>query len=404
MKRLDNHKGAALSGFLLFISGIAILLAGWGAVTPNRQHHSTAGYGNDSMGYYPISTSPEEGNPWWGAQKEAPKEEVTTPAKQKESAARDLSLPNIGLRDPAKLSWPYGGEFTYEAEIRSEGILPQGISRTARLVSRYYTDQAGPKLEEELVLRSEFDTMTIGSGVEFDEYRKAGIINLYISEKEHFPGMGGAASPEMRFVFESNGGKVNLRASIPKGMGTLTTPGIHDREFYAPDDGFFFFTGTDTPGFTALLLSAIDLDCGKPAKVWVFSGSFWLILGEKAEEIRDLDQFLTYITITDLKNCPAETQGWWEVSRKYYHDWRPPEDVRIMIFEGDTDTFFPYYNESWSYGTKAQIADIYKPYGPFAVAYMDDDGRVIRIEQPGGFLWTAADLKEVGGEKAWWGK
>jgi len=404
MKRFNITKGTVEASFLFIISVIGVLIPGWGAIIPNRAHYSNIPCSINALGYDGISVAPKSGKPWWRQKNEAPKEKAASTRTQKKGALRNLSLPNIGLKDPADFSWPYGSEFTYEAEIRNEDILPSGISRTGRLVNRYYADESGAKLEGEIVLRSEFDTMTIGTKVEFDEDSKADIINLYIYDRENFPGMPGGPSQEIRFIFENDGEKVSLRANIPRDAGMLMEPGIYDREFYAPNDGFFFFTGADTPGFTALLLAAVDLDTGKPAKVWVFTGSFWLILGENAEEIRDLDQFLTYITITDLKNCPAETQKWWEDSRKYYNDWRPTDDVRTIIFEGDTDTFYPYYNETWSYGTKAQIADIYKPYGPFAVAYMDFAGRVIRIEQPGGFLCTAADLKEIGGQKAWWGK
>lgn len=384
MKKYIIHRGSASIGFIIVLSLSAFII-------------SALGHGN----IQPTPFVTKKADAWWSEQEKKVSKQYT----KEQTKNPGLSTKNMGLKDPDDITWPYGEEFTYKLVVRNEikDDLGMPVKSTSR--SYYETANSGGTFKEELTIRSKYEHGLLGAKVTFDVNRKVRGLNLYIEMKEAMHGMGGSETIRIGFRFEEQDGITELYLDVPPELVEDGFPLINDIiEFDTPDDGYFYFTGADTPGFVALLLSAVDIDGKKPVKVWVFNSSLFLLIGEEAEELRDPEDFLTYVTISDLNECPDETKEWWEDSRKYFNNWKPSLGVRTIIFEGNTDTFYPFYDESWYFTEDADIPDTYMPYGPFAVAYVDEEGRMIRFEQPGGFLCKTAMLEDIETGKPWWGE
>jgi len=147
----------------------------------------------------------------------------------------------------------------------------------------------------------------------------------------------------------------------------------------APDDGFFFAGGTATPGLTALLLSALDIEDGKTATVWLINPEMPMA------KSTDMPTGFFRADICRLDKSSDEIRETWEESRETYKNWRPG---------GDTKTYALYplpYDPGKS--------------GGLYFAYVDHDGRLIRIEELGSPEPISVVLKKTQKKnKSWWGK
>ena len=381
MRKYIIHRGSASIGFIIVLSLSAFLI-------------SALGHGN----IQPSPVATKKADTWWSEQEKKVSKQYTT----EQSKTPGLSTENTGLKDPDDINWPYGEEFTYKLAIRSEIKNEIDIPIKSELNCTVDFRDSGGSFDEAVTVKDSYARGSIGADATFVEHHKIKNLTMYIEMVDDIRGAD-SETPRVEYYFEVVGDTTQLQANIPP-EESMFFPGPYQMEFNTPADGYFYLTGADTPGFTALLLSSVDLDKGKQANVWIFNPSFFLLFGENEESMRDPEDFLTYVTISDLNECPEETKEWWENSRKYFNNWKPSLGVRTIIFEGNTDTFYPFYDDSWYFAEDADIPDTYMPYGPFAVAYVDEEGRMIRFEQPGGFLCKTATLEDIETGKPWWGE
>lgn len=296
----------------------------------------------------------------------------------------DFSSPNTGLKEPVDIIWPYEDEFMYQME-------PDGPFNTLDMkskvesVSYYDTGEDGGSLVEQYMLKGYGMSLTTTATVEFDKHRRIEALNTKHEIEYAQPLMGDDGSG-MDITYEPEKGKMYIPMA--------------DMEIDVPKDGFFSFTGSDSPGQLALMLSAVDLDGDEPVKVWSFNGGDW-ILGEPTLGIFRF----TRVAITPYEDCSPTTQRWWQNTRDDYDDWQPPDDVRTYILEIEQSKYIYYIEgEGDSHPDLESTIALYPTEGPYAAVYIDDKHRLIRIEQPTGLMSTLAELKNIGGKKPWWGK
>ena len=301
-----------------------------------------------------------------------------------QSPAPDLSLPNIGLKKPADMGWP-GGEalaYEYEAEVSSAFTgFPGGTKIT--FLTENEPQQSGGKMQDKLLMSLTHGKIWINSWMNFSaEYNpahKAKAIEFSIGTK-----MGGAVPMQMRgkipedlisYRGELRDGKFIEDTKPPQGV---RMKGSHS-EKEAPADGFFFCGAGSTPGLTALMLSALDIEDGKQATVWI-------IVPDLPQAGADEEPPGFYrVNVCRLDKCNESIRQVWNDRRELFKNWTPPEDVKI----------YALYDEP------------YNPDDPDPVgfAYIDADGRLVRSEETSKGKPLVVVLKKVQGpEKAWWGK
>ncbi len=295
----------------------------------------------------------------------------------------DFNLPNTGLKDPGEIIWPYEDEFTYE-------MVPDGpfntfdMKNNIKAVSSYDIDEFTSRLVEEYEVRGYGASMVTTTTIDFDERRCVRILDTKHSLDFSQPVPLTEDEKGLQVVYEPRNGKMFIAKA--------------DSEIDVPKDGFFSFVGSDAPGLLALAISALDLDGDEPVTVWTFNGGDW-ILGEPTVGVF---RFMR-VGITPFEDCTPKVKRWWENQRDYYDDWEPPEDVKTYILEIEASKY-AFYVEGENYMAELEsTVNLYPNVGPYAAIYMDDENRLVRVEQPTGLLATLAELKKIGSRKTWWG-
>jgi hypothetical protein len=306
----------------------------------------------------------------------------------------DYSLPNTGLKNPTDITWPYADQYSYEVNLN--GPFSPFEKPTKEIFSSEYLPEAdGGIFIEQYELRTAFMIAETAAEIEFDEHRLIKSIENNLGIK--FVGSGYTADEGFEAVHTFDNGKLHIEAGF-FGANLPEDALKAEVRLPAPDDGCYLFGGSDLPGTLAFLLSAIDLDGEEPVEVWTYNGGDW-ILGYPTVGIF---RFMR-LGIYPYESASADTREWWEDIREDYDDWQPADDVRIVILEnlGDSVSFF---NEGDEMTPEVEdMLPVYPEIGPFAAAYIDGKGRLIRIEQPSGLLGDLSVLDKIGAGGSWWG-
>ena len=177
---------------------------------------------------------------------------------------------------------------------------------------------------------------------------------------------------------------------------------MRDVSVKAPKDGFYIYSGSDSPGLVALMLSALELDGDEPASVWVLGGGNLALWATVKGDLVDAEPIFTRVTIYPLDECPTYLKRWWNTTREFFYDWKPDNLRTYIIFEEGAN-----YSDSFTGQRKERrarkYADLYRIGADIVVAYLDDKDRLVRIEQIGSDYCTAAELVKIGTEDKWWG-
>ncbi len=356
MLKILQSLGSILRPAMLILFATAII-----AVIPGIQGQSPA-YGDDER-------------PWWED------EEVVqnTSGLTGEATQVDLSLPNIGLKDAKDIEWPYGNVFTYEANLAElfPGMPMDGFDVSIECHNR--TRATGGKLRDTIKMdATEMGTRIVAS-IEFsagyDESRKTTSLSMELQMKMYSAIPMPMPMPNPVFSYE---GKVKndvlievLKSAPMMGMDN------QESEEQAPEDGFFFSAGSATPGLTALMLSALDVEDGETATIWLVNP---ILFGPAAA----IGPKFFRTNITELSQCSDEIQDKWDETRESAGHYTPPEDVTTLAIYPDGDTPEDFL--------------------PTTFAYIDGDGRLVRLEEPSSVETIIVELEKIESDKPWWGR
>jgi len=282
--------------------------------------------------------------------------------------------------------------------LREWPSLPGG-QRTTQAVCTYSADANGGTFDERKEFKSGYESSVGIFSAKFDEHRQIETIDFTYKGKGQYPA--GSLNEAFNIKVINQGDKIRISSDWPFVFYDSGQP-TKVLEIAAPSDGFFDFSGSDSPSSMAVMLSAVDLDGDEPAEVWAF-GLQGLTIGPGVlQVITGTDSLFTRFKITSLEKCSDRAKEWWEKSRKYYDNWRPPENWKTYIFEGDAENFYGYLDSpDYSY-IRMETDDIYSPHGPWVAAYLNEEGLLVRIEQPTDIESPLTTLSHLGGEEAWW--
>jgi hypothetical protein len=116
------------------------------------------------------------------------------------------------------------------------------------------------------------------------------------------------------------------------------------------------------------------------------------------------EPLFTRVTIMPIESTDLELRQWWFWTRGFYNGWMPPENVRTFLLFEEGPNYASFFKSVGDKGKAAEYEEVYSMGGDIVIAYVDDEGRLIRAEQIGGIYCTAAELKKIGGASTWWGK
>lgn len=356
MLKIIPSLGSILRPAMLILFATAII-----AVAPNIPGQSLA-YGDDER-------------PWW----EDDEVVQNTSGLTGEAAKIDLSLPNIGLKDPGDMEWPYGNDFTYEANLAElfPGMPLDGIDVSIECHNR--TRATGGKLTDTIKMdASEMGTRIVAS-IEFsagyDKSRKTTSLSMELQMKMYSVLPIPMNMPNPIFSYE---GKVenNMLIEVMKSAPMMGMDNQQSEE-QAPEDGFFFSAGSATPGLTALMLTALDVEDGETATIWLVNP---ILFGPAAA----MGPKFFRTNITELSHCSDEIRDKWDETRESTGGYTPPEDVTTLAIYLDGDT----------------PEDLL----PTTFAYIDGDGRLVRLEEPSSVETIIVELEKIESDKPWWGR
>ena len=403
------RKGNAGLGILLICSFGAILLAGWSFSLTSNEHHVQGIDGIDSMRYQAFSVSPYNRTWWAEGEDSSGIEKRPIELERKGEDELKLSLPNVGLREPDEINWPYKDGFTYD--------LVQGghngysvYTNKGSFKNTYATDEFGGRLEENFEYKYSphyyTDLMVALTETEFDTNRKVKGIHLNVTGEY---GYGArypdelAETPYYEISVVNQGSKINwIVYDYNYSESGYEKEKVRDVSVKAPEDGFYIFSGSDTPGLVALMLSALELDGDEPASVWVLGGGNFALWVTVQGPLMYAEPIFTRVTIYPLDECPTYLKRWWNTTREFFYDWEPDELRTYILFEEGAN-YLGSFTGQYEEREAKEYADLYRIGADIVVAYLDDKDRLVRIEQIGSEYCTAAELVKIGTEDKWWG-
>lgn len=297
-----------------------------------------------------------------------------------EAADIDLSLPNTGLKNPDDITWPNADEFgyVYDADMGDMLSAMQGMSGRITIESTVEPSAAGGRLED--ILKTETSqqgmrmVMSMNFDAQYDASHRATSIGFSMGTKIYSKMPMKLPDKLFSYTGELRDGKLieDFKGSPMTGMKNSHS------ERPAPDDGFFFAGGTSTPGLTALLLAALDIEDGKEATVWMINPD--LPQGGPLE----MEAGFFRARICRLDKCDDGIRDTWDESRGELDNWKPDGDTKAYALYP-----LPYTSEVFD--------GLY-------FAYVDNDGRLIRLEEPLGPEPVSLTLtKTLKKSSAWWG-
>ena len=325
-----------------------------------------------------LGQSPAYGDseiPWWEDS------EVTqnTAGLTDEATQVDLSLPNIGLKDAKDIEWPYGEDFTFDANLAElfPGMPMDGFNVGIECHNRMRP--TGGKITDTIKMDASQMGTRIAASIKFsaryDESRKTTSLSMELEMKMYSAMPIPIPMPNPVFSYE---GRIENNVLIEV-MKSAPMMGMDDQESEEeiPEDGFFFSAGSATPGLTALMLSALDVEDGETATIWLVNP---ILFGPAA--VMGPKFFRT--NITELSHCSDEIQDTWDETRESAGGYTPPEDVMTLaIYPGDAAP---------------------EDFLPTTFAYIDGDGRLIRLEEPSSVETIIVELEKIESDKPWWGR
>jgi hypothetical protein len=294
----------------------------------------------------------------------------------------DLSLPNIGLKDPDDIKWP-GGEilkYEYATDLSTMFATLPGITGEMTIESENNPFPDGGEMKDSQTMISTSQGIrteaTIELYAEYDQTHRVKSLGVTLGMK-----IRGSLPIPMKipdtiisYKGELRDGKLIEDVKGAPMMGIQATHSERD----VPDDGFFFCSGSGTPGLTALMLSALDIEDGDTATVWLVNPSF------QGLGISEPGPGFIRASTTRLDRSHQEIRDFWDGSRQTFDNWIPPEGVKTYATYEETDNI--------------DSRTVF-------FSYIDNNGKVIRIETIfDGEPITVNLQKAHGTSKAWWGR
>lgn len=403
MKKYNFRGGAALT-ILLACSFGAIFLAGWSYTLTSVGNHQPYIPGSDSMGYHQVSALPHWRKTWWATEKDAGGVDRRL-FELERGGRRDfkLDLPNVGVKDPKDIGWPYKDGFSYEL-VQGAYAGYSTYPEKGTLTSTYACGEESGSLFEVFDYWPKgkpFSNLRLSMVNEFDENRKATYVNLNAVDIPPYGNTVLMEQPLYEISMEAKDGKlhwVTMKSNFAHGV--YKAKEIQDTTIDAPEDGFYFYIGSDSPGQIALLLSVLELDGEEPASVWVLGGGNMAIWNTQYGDLMAAKPIFTRMTVYPFDTAPSWLRRWWVASRKFYEGWKPGELRTYILFE-EGDNYlrkFERDEEGW-----VQFYNMFINGADIVVAYMDEKDRLVRVEQVGAAYCTASELKKIGTNDKWWG-
>jgi len=405
MKKHNSRGGVALTA-LLVCSFAAILLAGWSYTLTSGDNHQPYIPGTDSMGYHPLSVSPNLHKTWWVTEKDADgADKRLFELERRGKKSFKFDLPNVGVKDPEDIVWPYKDGFTYEL-VQGEhafSVYPQ----KGTFASKYVTGEGGGILSEVFdywPAGNKYSMLRFNSILAFDENRKMVKTDFMITENPSDIKPDAKEQKLYEISLETKDDKLHMVSTnlMPK-KDESSERTIVDITVDAPEDGFYTYTGSNSPGQIALLLSTLELDGEEPACVWILGGGNMALWNTVYGNQMKVVPLFTRMTVYPLEDCPSWLRKWWLASRRFYDGWKPGELRTYILFEEGANYFSHFDGDKEPY-TTLLYNDLYRNGGDIVVVYLDDKDRLVRVEQVGASYCTAAQLKKIGTDDKWWGK
>jgi hypothetical protein len=317
-------RGSAGLISLLTVSFVSLLLAGWGATieAPSRMNRMYS-Y-DDNLGYRAYSAKPKER--WWGKKDDRFSRHYSTFGRR-ELKPITLDLPNVGLKDPADIEWPYGNEFEYE--INGANLLYPGLEKSRySFLYKYDRSPDGGVITETATMEMFSDLITTTeTKIEFDGEGKSETVDTLMRMSMIGQSSFVADAMEFRTSLESKGKTAEyiLYPLVWEDYDTEIPRRIVFTED-APPDGYFYISTTSSPGYIAFLLSRVDWENYNRPKVWApeFIGELPYSFG--------LESFIR-LTIARLEKCPRHLRKWWEESRADFDGWEPGEGTSTVVID-----------------------------------------------------------------------
>ncbi len=399
MKLFMNRRGWTGMPLLIAIGLGIFILSGWSSVFTgmNRQGSLNSAWPGN-MAYAAVSVSPRTGIPWWskGTDASGRQQPAFTLSRRAEDEF-DFELPNTGLKKPADIKWPYSGDLKYEMvrdAYAGYSIYP-GKGTSSGAVA---PGGSGGRLDE--VLNYRYGAKASGQGLRleiggtFDASHKTGDVSYKAVLLQD-----STALPQREILASRKDGKLGWKSLIyeyPEGSDPAKAKKKYVRDYLiaAHGAGWFFYTGADSPGYIALLMSAVDLNADAPPSVWVLGGGQMPLVDRIEGDITRIEPVFTRMTILPIGKAGAQLTAWWNASRKFYNGWMPPQGVRTFIlFEEGANLGARLKTAGMSFAVN-QYVERYSRGEDIVIAYVDSKDRLIRVEQIGGAWCTAVELKQ----------
>jgi hypothetical protein len=414
----DAKKSAGTAGlaFVLILSIGAIALAGWSFTLSVPSSGPGIPPGIDSMGYHPLSVKPHKAKPWWREDEDTQggkKRAVTLSPRGADEFK--LSLPNSGLKDPQDMSWPYDDYFVYEM-VRGSYPNYSVYPGKGKFINTYEAYENGVDLTEVFEYKwgskKSTDILAMTTSAQFDAHRRVESITFNVTEIERLSGSGSGIqyeTPLYEIHMKPGENKLHWTTThFKKSSGRAAEKEkekiVKDVTVDAPKDGFFCYSGADSPGLIATLLAAVELDGNEPASVWVLGGGNLAIFAGLEGTLMDADPIFTRVTVFPLETSDAILREWWEYSRRFFKYWMPPDDVRTFILFEEGANYLQRFKRSQNKSIAEEAKSKYAIGAGNVMAYVDEKGRVIRVEQMGGTYSMASELVKIGRKDTWWVK
>ncbi len=403
MKKHNFRGGVALTA-LLVCSFAAILMAGWSYTLTSADNHQPYIPGTDSMGYHPVSVSPYWGKTWWVTEKDASgADKRLFELVRRYKNDFKLDLPNVGVKDPKDIIWPYKDGFTYEL-VQGAYAGYSTYPEKGTMISTYAIGEESGSLSEVFDYWPKgkpYGNLRMSTVNEFDENRKATYVNLNAVDIPPFGNTVLMEQPKYEISMKNKDGKLHWVTTKSNYVnGKYEAKEVQNKTIDAPEDGFYFYVGSETPGQIALLLSVLELDGEEPASVWVLAGGNLAIWNTQYDDLSAAKPIFTRMTAYPLDKAPSWLRKWWVASRKFYEGWKPGELRTYILYEEGNNYYATYERDEEK---AVQFYLMYLNGADIVVAYLDDKDRLVRVEQVGASYCTAAQLKKIGTNDKWWG-
>ena len=236
---------------------------------------------------------------------------------------------------------------------------------------------------------------------EFDENRKATYVNLNAVDIPPFGNTVLMEQPKYEISMKNKDGKLHWVTTKSNYVnGKYEAKEVQNKTIDAPEDGFYFYVGSETPGQIALLLSVLELDGEEPASVWVLAGGNLAIWNTQYDDLSAAKAIFTRMTAYPLDKAPSWLRKWWVASRKFYEGWKPGELRTYILYEEGNNYYATYERDE---ELAVQFYRMYLNGADIVVAYLDEKDRLVRVEQVGAAYCTASELKKIGTNDKWWG-